>query len=485
METLTMSRKERERMTIMVGVQERELTLVQAAELMGVCHRQSRRIWQRYQAGGDAGLVHRLRGRPSARRKPPALRAQAQALYAQERYADFGPTLMAEQLAKQKLVVDHETLRRWRMAAGQHPVRRRKQKHRQWRERKPSFGAMVQLDGSHHDWFEGRSPKCVLMVMVDDATNRMRARFFPEETTRASYDVLEGWVRKHGLPASLYVDRDSIYRCEGEPSMAEQLAGQAPQTQFGRAMEALGVELILAHSPQAKGRVERMNGTLQDRLVKELRLAGINDLESANRFLDGQYLRAFHRQFARAAASPVAVHRAVPRHLNEVLSWEEERVVQGDWTVACAGQRYQVGPPARGAEPGAAQGDRAHVAQRAGAVGASGPATPVAEPARRSGEDGGTRARTTDEAAENQNGPSAGGAPSVAAIWSGRGAEVLARDSGRRREGARGAAGGAGLRSSVAPLRPPCVPHPQPGKADQQQSTTKGTFSREFQRGHF
>ena len=180
------------------------------------------------------------------------------------------------------------------------------------------------------------------MVMVDDATNRMRARFFAQETTRASYDVLEGWVRKHGLPASLYVDRDSIYRCEGQPSLAEQLAGKEPQTQFGRAMQALGVELILANSPQAKGRVERMNGTLQDRLVKELRLAGINDLESANRFLDGKYLRAFHRQFGRAAASAVDVHRAVPRNLNEVLSWEEQRVVQGDWTVTCQGQRYQL-----------------------------------------------------------------------------------------------------------------------------------------------
>jgi hypothetical protein len=249
---------------------------------------------------------------------------------------------MAEQLAKAKLVVDHETLRRWRMAAGQHPVRRRKQTHRQWRERRPSFGAMVQLDGSHHDWFEGRGPKCVLMVMVDDATNQMRARFFPEETTRASYDVLEGWVRKHGLPASLYVDRDSIYRCEGVASIAEQLAGKAPQTQFGRAMAQLGVELILANSPQAKGRVERMNGTLQDRLVKELRLAGISDQASANRFLDGKYLRAFNRLFGRAAASPVDVHGAVPRNLNEVLSWEAERVVQCDWTVACAGKRYQL-----------------------------------------------------------------------------------------------------------------------------------------------
>jgi hypothetical protein len=295
-----------------------------------VCYRQSKRIWQRYRAAGDAGLVHRLRGQPSARRKPPALRALALARYAEERYADFGPALMAEQLAKEKLVVDHETLRRWRLAAGQHTVRRRQQKHRQWRERKPCFGAMVQRDGSHHDWFEGRGPRCVLMVMVDDATNQMRARFVEEETTRASYDVLAGWVRQHGLPGSLYVDRDSIYRCEGGASIAEQLAGKEPQTQFGRAMEQLGVGLILANSPQAKGRMERMNGVLQDRLVKELRLAGINDLASANRFLDGKCLRAFNRRFARAAASPVDAHRAVPRNLNEALNWEEERVVQGD-----------------------------------------------------------------------------------------------------------------------------------------------------------
>jgi len=339
-----MSRKERERLTVMVGVKEQELTLVQAAELMTVGYRQSKRIWRRYQDAGDAGLVHRLRGKPSARRKPPELRALALARYAEERYADFGPTLMAEHLAKEKLVVDHETLRRWRLAAGQHTLRRRKQVHRQWRERKPCFGAMVQLDGSHHDWFEGRRPPCVLMVMVDDATNRMRARFFEEETTRASYDVLEGWVRQHGLPGSLYVDRDSIYRCEGQPSIAEQLAGKQPQTQFGRAMEQLGIKLILANSPQAKGRVERMNGVLQDRLVKELRLAGISDLESANRFLDGKYLQVFHRRFARAAASPVNVHQAVPRNLNEVLSWEEARVVQGDWTVACEGKRYQLDP---------------------------------------------------------------------------------------------------------------------------------------------
>jgi len=326
METLKMSRQERERLTILAGVTKQELTLVPAGELMGVGYRQSKRIWRRYQADGDAGLVHRLRGQPSPRRKPAALRALALARYEEERYADFEPTLMAEHPAREGLVVDHETLRRWLLAAGKRTVRRRRQKHRQWRERKPSFGARVQLDGSHHGWFEGRREPCVLMVMVDDATNRMRARFFEEETTRASYDVFESWVHRHRLPRGLYVDRDSLYRCEGVGSIAEQLAGKPPQTQFGRAMEQLGVELILANSPQAKGRVERMNGVLPDRLVKEMRLAGINDLESANQFLDGEYLRAFHRQFARVAASPVEVHRAVARPLNEVLSWEEERV---------------------------------------------------------------------------------------------------------------------------------------------------------------
>jgi hypothetical protein len=201
---------------------------------------------------------------------------------------------------------------------------------------------MVQLDGSHHDWFEGRRAKCVLMVMVDDATNRVGGRFSEEETTRASYDVLEGWVRQNGLPGSLYVDRDSIYRCEGQASVAEQLAGKERQTQFGRAMAQLGVELILANSPQAKGRVERMNGVLQDRLVKALRLAKINDLENANRFLEETFLGEFNRRFRRVPASSLDAHRGIPRNLDEVLSWEEERVVQRDWTVGCQGKWYQL-----------------------------------------------------------------------------------------------------------------------------------------------
>ena len=337
-----MSRKERDRITIMAGVKAKELSQVQAAELLGLSYRQAKRVWRRYQDEGDAGLVHRLRGKPGLRHKPPALRVQVLARCAEERYADFGPTLMAEELGKEGLEVDHDTLRRWLVAAGNRTVRRRRQQHRQWRERKPCFGAMVQLDGSHHDWFEGRREKCVLMVMVDDATNRIRVRFFEEETTRASYDLLEDWVRQNGLPGALYVDRDSIYRCEGQSSVADQLAGKERQTQFGRAMEQLGVELILANSPQAKGRVERMNGVLQDRLVKALRLAGISDLESANRFLEETFLPEFNRRFERVAASALDAHRNVPRNLEEVLSWEAERVVQRDWTVACEGKWYQL-----------------------------------------------------------------------------------------------------------------------------------------------
>ena len=337
-----MSLNERKRMTIMAGVKRQELTQVQAAELMNLGYRQTKRIWRRYQDRGDAGLVHRLRGQAGLRRQPAAVRTQVLALYAEERYADFGPTLLAEELGKAGIVVDHDTVRRWLLAAGKLTVRRRKPVHRQGRERKPCFGAMVQLDGSPHDWFEGRRAKCVLMVMVDDATNRLRARFSEAETTHASYDVFEGWVRQHGLPGSVCVDRDSIYRCEGKPGIAEQLAGKERLTQFGRAMEQLDVELILANSPQAKGRVERMNGVLQDRLVKALRLAKINDLESANRFLEQTYSKECNRRFARPAASPLDVHGGVPRNLDEILSWEEERVVQKDWTVACEGKWYQL-----------------------------------------------------------------------------------------------------------------------------------------------
>jgi hypothetical protein len=343
MESLLMSSKERKRLTVMRAVQAGELSLAQGAEVMKVSYRQGKRIWKRYRKRGDAGLVHRARGRAGTRAVASPVRGKILGRYRQ-RYADFGPTLATEYLRQEGLAVDHETLRRWLLEEGLWHVGRGRQKHRQWRERKPCLGQMVQMDGSHHDWFEGRRDKAVLMVMIDDATNRSWARFSEAETTEACYDVFEQWAQRYGLPLSLYVDRDSIYRCEREPTVAEQVANQAPQTQFKRAMAALGVELILAHSPQAKGRVERRNGVFQDRLVKALRLEGIGDLAQANRFLGQQFLSALNRRFMVQAASPTDVHRARPANLNEVLSWEEGRVVRKDWTVGWAGRWFQIDP---------------------------------------------------------------------------------------------------------------------------------------------
>jgi molybdenum-dependent DNA-binding transcriptional regulator ModE len=336
-----MSGKERKRLVVLAEVKRGKLSVAAAGRLLGGCYRQAKRIWRRFQKNGDAGLVHRNRGQPGPRRKSAKLRAQVLARY-RERYPDFGPTLAAEKLQAEGLAVDHETLRRWLVAKGLWSSGRKRQQHRSWRERRECFGQMVQLDGSHHDWFEGRRDKAVLMVMVDDATNRTGARFSEEETTRAAYDVFDGWVRKNGLPGSLYVDRDSIYRCERVGTVAEQLDGEEPQTQFGRAMERLGVEVIMAHSPQAKGRVERRNGLLQDRLVKEMRLAGVSDLATANAFLEQKFLPALNQRFTLAARSSVDAHRRGSWNLREVLSWEEGRVVAKDWTVAWDNRWFQI-----------------------------------------------------------------------------------------------------------------------------------------------
>ncbi|HEY0723830.1 MAG TPA: ISNCY family transposase, partial [Pyrinomonadaceae bacterium] len=304
-------------------------------------YRQIKRVWRRYEQSGDLGLVHRSRGKASNRAKQGSLKERVLARY-QARYPDFGPTLAEEHLRKENLAVDHETLRRWLLARGLWTIQRQRQKHRRWRERKACFGQLVQMDGSHHDWFEGRAQPAVLMVMIDDATNRTYARFSEQETTRAAYDVFEGYGRRYGLPQGLYVDRDSIYKTTREPSVAEQLAGKKPLTQLGRAMEQLAVDLDCAFSPQAKGRVERRNGLFQDRLVKEMRLAGISDLAAANRFLEETFLPELNRRFCVKAAQSADVHRPLPRHLKEVLSWEEERVVQRDWTVSWQGRYFQI-----------------------------------------------------------------------------------------------------------------------------------------------
>jgi len=340
---LMMSQKERTRLGIMQQVKAKEISLAAASKVLRLGYRQLKRVWRRYWDDGDEGLVHRGRGRSSNRAKSGEFKEKVLKRY-EERYGGFGPTLACEHLkADDGLEVDHETLRRWLLGQGSWRVKRRRQKHRQWRERKACFGELVQMDGSDHDWFEGRRGRAVLMVMIDDATNRTCAQFFEAETTRAAFDVFEGYTRKYGMPQSLYVDRDSIYKTTREPSVEEQLAGEQPLTQFGRAMKRLGVEIELAYSPQAKGRVERRNGLFQDRLVKELRLAGISDLEAANAFLQEKFLPQINKRFCIAAAQEADVHRAVPRDLKEALSWEEPRLVQQDWTVSWKNRYFQIG----------------------------------------------------------------------------------------------------------------------------------------------
>ena len=336
-----MTQRERDRLLLLVRVKERQISLRKASELMQLSYRQAKRVWRRYQQEGDAGLVHRLRDKPGGRAKSSSFKERVLKRYA-DRYGDFGPTLASEHLAQEGLRVDHETLRRWLLAKGNWAVTRRRQKHRQWRERKECVGEMVQMDGSDHDWFEGRRPRAVLMVMVDDASNWTYARFFEGETTQAAFLTFGRYARRRGLPQSLYVDRDSIYRTDREPTLEEQMAGKTPQTQFGRAMEKLGVKIILAWSPQAKGRVERRNGLFQDRLVKELRLKGISDLEAANAFLEKEFLPQLNRKFVVQAKVESDLHRPLPGDLKEILATEEKRVVGQDWTLRIGGTWLQI-----------------------------------------------------------------------------------------------------------------------------------------------
>jgi hypothetical protein len=342
METLLMSGKERKRLAMFTQVKEKRMSVADVARALALSYRQAKRIWARFRAGGDKALLHRSRGRAGPRRKKESFRRKVLARY-RKKYPGFGPTLAAEHLLERDgLALDHETLRRWLLGEKLWEAGRPRRQHRTWRERRECLGQMVQLDGSHHDWFEGRRAKAVLMVMVDDATNLTDALFVEGETTEASYNIFESWALAHGLPGSLYVDRDSIYRAEREPTVAEQIAGKEPRTQFGRVMEELGVEVIMAHSPQAKGRVERRNGLLQDRLVKELRLEKISDLAGANRFLREKFLPKLNRKFMVQARSPADTHRKAPADLAEKLNWEEPRVVAQDWTVAWAGRWFQI-----------------------------------------------------------------------------------------------------------------------------------------------
>jgi transposase len=332
---ISMSWKERKRLVAFERVKTGGLSLVAAGEMLGLSYRQTKRAWARYKEQGDAGLVHRLRGRASNRRSLEEHKHAALMLYS-DKYADYGPTLAAECLAKDDgIAVAVTTLRRWLSQAGLLTRRRKRPPHRRRRPRRQRRGDLVQMDGSHHDWFEGRRGWAVLMVMIDDATGEVMARFYENESWASSSDLFQRYAKRHGLPRGLYVDQHGIYRPDREPTDAELLDKTAVETQFGRAMRQLDVELILARSPQAKGRVERMNGTLQDRLVKALRREAIADIDAANRFLEESFLPEFNARFSVKASLPEDGHHRLcdTVDLACILSIQEPRVVAKDWTV--------------------------------------------------------------------------------------------------------------------------------------------------------
>jgi transposase len=340
-ERIEMSQRERDRLKIMASVLDGKQTQVKAASLLGVTQRTIRRWKRRLEAEGDIGVVHRLRGRPSNRRKSRQFRRQVLRICAKD-YAGFGPTLAAEKLAERGLPVGVETLRRWMIDTELWEPKKRRQKHRSRRARRECFGELVQTDGSIHDWLEGRGEQMTLLVMIDDATSKVMAEFHPAETTEGYFDLLGKYLRKHGRMMGIYADRNTIF-------FAQDGNGQPVLTQFGRAVKELGIELIPAHSPQAKGRVERFNGTAQDRLVKELRLAGASTIQDANRVLADKFLPWFNRRCTVKPANPNDVHRRIYPAMNlaAILSFQEERTVGNDYTFRFHNQVYQLLPPAQ------------------------------------------------------------------------------------------------------------------------------------------
>jgi len=338
-----MSQRERDRLRMIGAVMDGKRTQVEAARLLGLTARQVRRIQRKLEAEGDGAIVHRLRGRPSNRRIDASLRQKVLAAYRQE-FMDFGPTFASEKLAQRQLPVAVRTLREWLVAEGLWKRHRKRDRHRQRRDRRPCFGELVQSDGSHHDWLEGRGPWMVLVVMIDDATSKTMARFYPAETTEAYMDLLGRYMRKRGRMTAMYVDRDSIFRAEKKD--VDYL--QPTLTQFKRALNDLGIGLILANSPQAKGRVERFNKTAQDRLVKELRLAGATTMEEANKVLEKVFLPWFNRRCTVKPASANNAHRPLHPSMNlpSILSIHQKRKVTNDYTIRLDNQIYQLLPPA-------------------------------------------------------------------------------------------------------------------------------------------
>ncbi len=349
---IEMSQRERDVLQMMSLVLKGERTQVEAGRLLRRSERQIRRIQRRLQDQGDGGVVHRLRGRRSNNALDETVSRRAVGLY-RRHYLGFGPTLAREKLAEDHgMLLSVETLRRLLLNEGLWQRKRRRDKHRRRRLRRECFGEMVQADASTHDWLEGRGPMLTLVGMIDDATGRIICRFQESETTEAYMDVLGRWIQTYGRPLSWYSDGHSIFRAEQKVAGYDQK--QSVATQFSRALAELAITLILAGSPQAKGRIERLWGTAQDRLVKELSLAGARTIQEANAVLESKFIPWFNRRCAVKPASGNDAHRPLGpgQDLLAILSLQEERRVANDYTIRFQNRVYQLLPPAHPGQRG-------------------------------------------------------------------------------------------------------------------------------------
>ena len=320
-----MSERELNRVEVLSQVSRGRMTATNAANVLGLSRRQVHRLLRKFQSDGPAAIRHKARGRASNNRIDPAVREFAVTLV-RENYIDFGPTFAAEKLDEEHgLKVSRETLRKWMQDAGIWLSRKQRRTFHQPRLRRECFGELIQIDGSDHHWFEDRGPACTLLVFIDDATSTlMQLRFVESESTFSYFEALELYLAQHGRPVAFYSDKHTVFRVANQAAKS----GHG-MTQFGRALNDLNIEILCANSSQAKGRVERANRTLQDRLVKELRLAGISDMEAANAFLPG-FAERYNAKFAKTPRRPDNLHRVLniePDRLRDVFCFRDQRYV--------------------------------------------------------------------------------------------------------------------------------------------------------------
>lgn len=337
---LIMSKKELERSHVMKNIEEKKISQTKAAQLLHISERHTRRLWKRYSSEGDRGLLSKKRGSPSNRRISSTIIKKLKRIISKY-YQDFGPTLTQEKLEeKHQITLSVETVRKWMIEFGFWKTKKAKKPViHQLRKRRAKEGELEQIDGSPHDWFEGRGPKCTLLVCIDDATSKLKAmQFVSSETTEGYFDLVKEYVENYGRPLAFYSDRHSIFRVNHK----EALTGNG-MTQFGRALKELDIKLICANTPQAKGRVERANQLLQDRLVKEMRLLNISNMKEGNRYLP-KFIKKHNQRFGVAAQSEQDAHRALlsQHSLSEILVKKESRHLSKNLTFQYEKNIYQI-----------------------------------------------------------------------------------------------------------------------------------------------